>query len=226
MEEQRFYTANVAGSIPARPTIMKRCPKCGGSKPATLEFFYKGKKWRDGFKPYCKKCQIAQTRQWVVNNKDRWRIKSRESAKRRSHVHMEYKRRWIAANPEKVKAMSARAEAKKAARPKTPKQLLSKRMRSALRRALGSKNGRSWQKILGYTSADLRAHIKSRFLPRMGWHNAHLWHIDHIRPIASFRYESEADAEFKKCWSLENLAPLWAIDNLRKSKKCVTSNAI
>lgn len=43
------------------------------------------------------------------------------------------------------------------------------------------------------------------------------WHIDHIRPKSSFTYTSEDDAEFRDCWSLTNLRPLWAKDNVKKS---------
>ena len=44
------------------------------------------------------------------------------------------------------------------------------------------------------------------------------WHIDHIELDCSFDYKSVNDKEFQKCWSLENLQPLWAEDNLRKNK--------
>ena len=65
------------------------------------------------------------------------------------------------------------------------------------------------------------SHIESQFKEGMSWknHGIHGWHIDHIRPISSFNFESCNDPEFKECWALENLQPLWAKENLSKSNK-------
>jgi hypothetical protein len=56
----------------------------------------------------------------------------------------------------------------------------------------------------------------------MTWMNYGEWHIDHILPIDSFNFQSYEDYQFKECWSLENLQPLWAIDNIRKGNKIIT----
>ena len=53
----------------------------------------------------------------------------------------------------------------------------------------------------------------------MNWDNRSLWHIDHKRPISSFNYETIEDEEFKECWSLGNLQPLWAEENRKKYNK-------
>ena len=55
----------------------------------------------------------------------------------------------------------------------------------------------------------------------MSWDNygRNGWEIDHIKPISSFNFNSYKDKEFKECWSLENLQPLWAEENIRKSNK-------
>jgi hypothetical protein len=53
----------------------------------------------------------------------------------------------------------------------------------------------------------------------MGWHNLPQWHIDHIIPLSSFRFETAHDPEFKAAWALTNLRPIWAVDNLRKHAK-------
>ena len=45
------------------------------------------------------------------------------------------------------------------------------------------------------------------------------WHIDHIKPVHLFNYKSTDDEEFKECWSLNNLQPLWAKDNFKKGAK-------
>ena len=53
----------------------------------------------------------------------------------------------------------------------------------------------------------------------MSWNNYGKWHVDHIIPISSFKFESIHDVEFKKCWSLDNLQPLWGSENIIKSNK-------
>jgi hypothetical protein len=78
------------------------------------------------------------------------------------------------------------------------------------------KGGRSWERLLGYTLADLMAHLERQFLPGMSWENRSEWHIDHRRPVSSFNFLSVDDPEFLECWALSNLQPLWAADNIRK----------
>jgi len=73
--------------------------------------------------------------------------------------------------------------------------------------------------LLGYSLNQLMAHLESQFQEGMTWENHGEWHIDHIRPVCSFNFESKNDKEFKECWALSNLRPLWAIDNLRKGGK-------
>ena len=86
-------------------------------------------------------------------------------------------------------------------------------MRDAL---LGRKKGVSWTTIAGYTVDDLKNHLESQFKQGMSWNNYGKWQIDHIRPICSFNFNSIDDEEFKKCWALENLQPLWAEENSSK----------
>lgn len=90
---------------------------------------------------------------------------------------------------------------------------------SMIRQALGpgGKDGRSWEALVGYTRADLMAHLEARFTDGMSWDNLGAWHIDHITPRSAFTFESPADPAFRACWALSNLQPFWAADNLRKA---------
>lgn len=71
----------------------------------------------------------------------------------------------------------------------------------------------------GCTIAHLRAHIGSRWQPEMTWsnHSMHGWHIDHIKPCASYNLYDEAQTA--ACFHYTNLQPLWATQNRRKSAK-------
>ena len=93
----------------------------------------------------------------------------------------------------------------------------SRRMRRSLN---GNKSGIKWECLVGYNLGDLRKHLESQFVDGMSWDNYGIvWHIDHIVPISAFSITSYECGDFKRCWSLENLQPLFAKDNLRKSNK-------
>jgi len=62
-------------------------------------------------------------------------------------------------------------------------------------------------------------HLERLFRPGMNWQNMGKWHIDHIYPVSSFNFSSYEDKEFKECWDLKNLQPLWAEENINKSNK-------
>ena len=102
----------------------------------------------------------------------------------------------------------------------TPKGTLDDRIKVAIWKALrGNKAGRSWESLVGYTLTDLYRHIERQFTKGMGWHNMGEWHIDHIRPRASFDYQTPECDAFRQCWSLTNLRPLWARDNIIKGDR-------
>ena len=103
---------------------------------------------------------------------------------------------------------------------KTPKGRVDAHMGTLIHRALKkNKAGRSWKTMVPYSWQELAAHLESQFQPGMTWKNHGEWHIDHIRPRASFAYTSPEDPAFHECWELSNLQPLWAQDNVRKGAK-------
>ncbi len=58
----------------------------------------------------------------------------------------------------------------------------------------------------------------------LSWENmGTLWHIEHKKPCASFKFVNENgelnEDEIKECWKLENLEPEYANINLSKSSK-------
>jgi hypothetical protein len=73
----------------------------------------------------------------------------------------------------------------------------------------------------GYTIDQLRDHIEKQFVSGMSWDNYGRdgWHIDHIIPSSTFDMDNHED--FRACWSLCNLRPLWAKDNKIKNAKAM-----
>ena len=101
-------------------------------------------------------------------------------------------------------------------------QKITRRMRGRLRQTLkhrGIKKTNKTFSLLGYSKYELREHLESQFTDGMSWDNMSEWHIDHIRPVASFNFDSTEHPDFKKCWALNNLQPLWAKDNMSKNDK-------
>jgi hypothetical protein len=96
---------------------------------------------------------------------------------------------------------------------------------AALRKAI--KKGRhSTFELLGYSTDDLRRHLESLFQPGMAWENyGTLWHIDHVIPKSWFQIETDTgidECELKACWSLRNLQPLTAGENLKKKDRHIS----
>ena len=72
---------------------------------------------------------------------------------------------------------------------------------------------------LNYNINELKAHLEKQFKENMSWDNYGKWQLDHIIPISKFNYKSQLDIEFKMCWDLENLQPLWGGENCSKGNK-------
>jgi len=180
---------------------MKKCCHCKQEKP--LSDFNKNRSKYDGYAHNCKVC----ARQLVIFS--RKKLERRESQKlKRQTIEYKEKRnqymRFIGKNNPLIR--------------------LNRSIRKGIGKSLRkSKNGRHWESLVGYTIDELKQHLESKFQPGMSWENygKYSWHIDHIRPKSSFSFNSTEDLEFKQCWSLSNLQPLWATDNLKKYNKLV-----
>ena len=99
----------------------------------------------------------------------------------------------------------------------SPSFVLNMRMRNAIKKALrGGKAGRRWEALVGYTLADLVAHLE-RQMPK-GYSLANIGdgriHIDHIVPKSMFDVTTEDG--LRAAWALPNLRPVLAEVNLRK----------
>jgi len=96
------------------------------------------------------------------------------------------------------------------------------RLRHRLRMALKKefKSGSS-VKDLGCNIDELKTYLESKFLSGMSWDNwtTDGWHIDHIKPLASFDLTDRK--QFLEACHYTNLQPLWAKDNIIKSDNII-----
>ena len=169
------------------------CSQCNIEKPATDEFFHKHSRSLTGFKSACKDCRKKETRNY--NSREETKHKARQRRKQ------------------------------------DPSWRLRKNVSTSIANNL---RGRGYTKdspcfdYLDYTLEDLREHLESQFEPWMSWDNwgqatadGRTWNIDHIYPHSKLPYDSMEHPNFKKCWALDNLRPLCAIENIKKSNKII-----
>lgn len=98
---------------------------------------------------------------------------------------------------------------------------IAENLRSRIGRAIrkGYKTG-SAVRDLGCAIPDFKLHIEALFQPGMTWTNWGEWHLDHIKPLASFDLKNRE--QFLAACHYTNMQPLWAVENMRKSDKIVT----
>jgi hypothetical protein len=169
----------------------KICTKCKILKP--LEDFYNRPNVSDGKMSHCKKCKT------------------------------QHHKSWRSKNPEKLKAALKRYYRKRHPIPRHKRNPLEFHLRSNLRKRMNKalkihlKSG-SAVRDLGCSISEFRAYLESKFQPGMTWNNygKYGWHLDHIKPLGIFDLTNRE--EFLKAAHYTNLRPLWAGDNLKKSK--------
>jgi len=83
----------------------------------------------------------------------------------------------------------------------------------------GNKKGCHWENLVGYTLNKLKRHLEKQFTKGMSWDNYGEWEIDHKIPISAFNFDSPEHLDFKRCWALSNLQPMWGTENRIKGYK-------
>jgi hypothetical protein len=211
--------------------LVKKCKACKELKP--LSEFRLNRTMRDGHRSSCKSCDKEYGRCWRVKNLERTREYDRQYKTENPEKIKEKNLRYRIKNSEKIKEKKRRYRIKNSEKEKERLRRARKKYRATLKGALrhaisnavgrsfkkDSKAGRSWEELVGYTINDLKKHLEKRFQPGMSWGNYGKWHIDHEIPISVFNFETPEDSDFKLCWSLKNLQPMWAKENISKSNK-------
>jgi hypothetical protein len=209
---------------------MKVCRGCKAAKPPTIEFFGPHRMGANGLHPRCRACKkvadaIDRARPDQKARQKAWRDANKNYAKaynakyRETHKSTPYVRAWRAKNLEHARKGERQSAMRR--RRSNPALQLKERIASRLGFMVKGKNGRRLEELLGYTRHELRAHIERQFTRGMSWEAlmAGKIHIDHIVPVAAFRIESVDDPDFKACWALTNLRPMWASENCAKGAK-------
>lgn len=228
-------------------SLFKICPDCNTEKPRTE--FKADRRNRDGLVRQCRVCWRVIANRWQRANPDkrsasRRRYNRRHVSQKKLRDQQYYaknkvrilgrgkiwqeknpgkvaaaKRNWAARHPEKVRECYRKFRIRHKA---TPLGKLNCLMRTGIFRSLRSKKAnRHWETLVGYSLPQLKIHLESLFTEGMTWELLRQGkiHIDHIFPLSRLVFDSAEDPTFKYAWSLENLQPLWALENVRKGNK-------
>ena len=161
----------------------------------------------------------AADKRYYSKNKEKLNSYHKDWAKDNKDELKKYHTEWRKDNEAHTKRQR---DYERKRRAEDPKYRLAARTRTAVYTCLKEANVakyRSTFELLGYTLEDLIKHLENQFTEGMTWDNYGEWHVDHKIPMAKFNFTSVEDAEFKLCWCLENLQPLWELDNLSKGSR-------
>jgi hypothetical protein len=194
----------------------KICSKCGIEK--NISEYGIDNTRNDRYTHACKKCRCIQFKNYLLKNKEK---------------HAKSYKNWYLKNKKKRAIYNKNYEIKNKNRLRKLKNLyynnriridinfklascLRKRIRNAIN---GISLHNSSLKLLGCSVEFVKNYLKSQFKPGMTWENYgyYGWHIDHIKPCASFNLSKKS--EQRKCFNYSNLQPLWWYDNLSKGAR-------
>lgn len=160
---------------------------------------------------------LRRNRAWKQRNPDKaaesyraWAAKNPE--RRNRNVYQ-----WIQKNRDRRNQTLREWARRRVAEIPVVRLLLALRSRVACAMKAKASKSASTRALLGCSVEDLKRHLEIQFRPGMSWDNYGDWHVDHIRPCASF--DLTDPEQQRACFNFKNLQPLWAKDNLSKGAK-------
>lgn len=192
----------------------KKCNKCKIIQP--YEEFPKDKTRPDGLQCQCKSC----IKKYREENKDKISAQRRQYRRLNQEAFAKIDaENYIKRRDKILKNKTIYNRNKRRTDPMYKlKSNLRTRCGAAIRAAKINKSSGTLN-LLGCTPEVLKIYLEAKFTDGMSWDNQGNWHIDHIRPCASF--DLTDPEQQKQCFHYTNLQPLWASDNIRKGAKWV-----
>jgi hypothetical protein len=172
---------------------------------------------------------LKEAKKYRKENKEKIKLtlkkyyeKNKKIIRKKQKKYAEKNRDKLLAYYKEVNQRPDRKESRKKWRYKKLKTDSTYRLLNNLRRRVllaikGKNKSKSTIKLIGCSMEELWKHLEKKFQPGMTRENHGKWHVDHIRPCASF--DLTDPKQQKKCFHYTNLQPLWALDNIRKGDK-------
>jgi hypothetical protein len=206
----------VALAVPSKP-----CSGCRVVFPATRDHFYARQRGLFGLNSRCKRCASKDTMESrkridpTFERIRRWRSANRA-------LHNEYARRTRNnRTPERRERHLRWLREYQARRRRDGRYRLIASIRSQLVLLLrGRYPGRKGLfRRLGYSRETLIQHLEGRLESGMTWANYGRggWEVDHRIPVKAF--DLTDPEQFRACWALDNLRPMWAAANRAKGAR-------
>ena len=162
-----------------------------------------------------KKWSYKYRKKYYQDNKMKYAQRWKKYYEKNSEYLKEKAKNYAKANREHLRRKDAK-------RRKDPQFRICSNISRCIRQSLNlfkTKSGAHWEELVGYGRQDLIKHIEKQFKPGMSWDNYGEWHLDHIIPQSAFNFTDVNHIDFKRCWALKNLQPLWADENISKHNK-------
>lgn len=206
---------------------MKICSTC--KLPKLIDEFGKNKNKKDGHDHRCKPCRRIYEKSYIAANKEsRKIIKKRHCSKNKDKIKA-YKKKYNSENKDLIKKTRKRYNSENKHRRnitrkeyflKNPQAKMAERIRVNILSALRAKKATKLNntvRLLGCTISHCLSYLESKFTKGMSWENNgnNGWHIDHIKPCASF--DLSDPEQQKQCFHYTNLQPLWATTEIAMS---------
>jgi len=213
----------------------KTCTVCGVIKPMTKEFFHKK---LNNFHSHCKECRKSSSNEFYLKNKIALNQKTKDYYIEHRGKLLSYAKKYRSQNIEKLQTYEktrykSKSERRKILGQKDGSTKIIHNIRVCINRCIKDiqKTSNS-TKYLGCSIEEFKQYLESKFNNGMSWSNygrpnkknSDGWHIDHIKPLASFDFENikdqdELENKLHLAWHYTNLQPLWGLDNIRKGSK-------
>lgn len=189
----------------------------------------KYKQWRDNYN----KKYYSEHKNEAKSHNIQYRDKNREKINSQKRLHyllnkdrlLNEKKQYYFDNKETILQQHNKYIRKKRKENPTFRLIANLRARTQIALKTEIKSKRTLE-LLGCSSKEFRKYIESKFTEGMTWDNYGLgangkgmqeWHLDHIRPCASFDLSKPEEQQI--CFHWCNYQPLWATYNLKKHKK-------
>jgi hypothetical protein len=206
----------------------KGCTKCKVRK--SINQFKKTRVSKDGLYPQCKKCTseyhkqyyqknrqkiLKKVKKYTINNREKVLEGKRREYRKHREKYLLNNKEWAENNRTKSNQIKYNYKIRK--RKIDPVYRIVDNLRGRIVAVMkGANKSKSSMELLGCSAEELRIHLEKQFTKGMSWDNYgyYGWHIDHIKPCASF--DLSDPKQQKKCFHYSNLQPLWAEDNYKK----------